>query len=393
MFSTVNSRNVLKASSIFGLGLAVVGLWSAVSPALAAGPNAAVPVVPDMVLGPADQALAKDVGVLENRFFFHSYSHDPMEKRIERLELLTLGAAQGGSNAERLTRLKQAVVERDKEAARTIAREQKGDGELAAKTNYPILGTLEWRVLKKTYPSESIDQRLGRMESQLFGMPAQAMSYVDRIERLKKTVGMDIAATPPSASAAKIPGRQLGMGGPLPRAGRNGSAFNNFNGFNTGGGLQIQIGPNGIVGNGFGGNSVGRGSGKDGGDSGNGSKSGYLYDENGNVTGWYQNNSQTWTFPGNSAAPNPGQSGQGNIFEAMDQMNRHMNELMRGLNSPGFGGFGGFGNFGGLDDSFTITPQPNPGKVSPKMPQQAPQPKKFTSPNHELPPYTDPNSI
>jgi len=405
MFSAFKAHNLLKASSLLVLGLIGSG------PAMAAGPNAAVsgvPAVPDMVLNATDQALVKDVAALENRFFFHSYGHDPMEKRLERLELLTHGAAQAGSNAERLTRLKQSVVERDKEAAKTIAREQKGDGELAAKTNYPVLGTLEGRILKKTYPSESIDQRLGRMESQLFGMPAQAMSYVDRIERLKKTIGMDIAAAPSSAAANKPGARnQLGMGGPMPRAGRN---FGGIGGAFGGPGLQIQIGPGGqIFGNGMGGNlglnpgiSPGPGAKPGSGNDGNGNKSGYLYDKDGNVTGWYQNSSQSWSWPPSSnngsngsngsngnglnglSVPQPGAGG--NVFEAMDQMNKQMTEMMRQFNSPAFGGFGG-----GMDDSFSVSPPQglnNQRKILP-----APQQKKFTSPNKQLPAYSDPNSI
>ena len=70
-----------------------------------------------------------------------------------------------------------------------------------------FLGTLEWRILKKTYASvKAMDPRLNRMETQLFGMPAQSMSYIDRIDRLKKTIGLDIgsvAATPPAAQPAQ----------------------------------------------------------------------------------------------------------------------------------------------------------------------------------------------
>jgi len=382
MSVSINTRHLLKASSLLLLGLFSAGQALASGPASTGAGAASPPSVPDQVLTPADQALSKDVSVLENRFFFHQYRHDPMEKRLERLELLTLGAAQGGANAERLTRLKQAVVERDRAAAKTIAREQKGDGDLAAKTNYPVLGTLEWRMLKKTYSSESIDQRLARMESQLFGVPAQAMSYIDRIDRLKKTIGMDVATAPQGTTqgAPRILGKnQIGLNGPLPRANR--------------GGMQIQINP-----------------GPQSGPPTTGNRSGYLYDSDGNVTGWYQNNTQSWSFPGNNNAT-PDQGGGQNVFEAMDQMNRQMNDMMRHLNSPGLGGFGGFG---GADDSpFSIqigpdglnrmpgsqaipsSPRQNQGKGVPKdvTPSPTPHPNKFTLPKDDLPAYTDPNSI
>lgn len=207
---------------------------------------------------------------------------------------------------------------------------------------------------------------------------------------------MDLATSSPSiAGRPSAPGarNQLGMGGPMPRAGRNFGG--GLNGFNGGNGLQIQIGPNGqIFGNGFGGNigvtpvpGVKPGSGKD---DGNGNKSTYLYDKDGNITGWYS--SQSWSWPpsnnngngnnGGNAFPQPGAGG--NVFDAMDQINRQMSEMMRPFNSPAFGGFGG------MEDSFTITPPQglNQRKILP-----APQQKKFTSPNKELPAYTDPNSI
>lgn len=172
----------------------------------------------------SEQALEKDILVLENRFFFHHYGHDPIEKRLERLELLTLGASQYGSNSERLSHLKSAIVQRDKQAAQIMADHKAEQARIAAKsdggaktgakaeTNYPVLSTLEWRILKKTYSGETIDQRLDRLESQLFGMPAQAMSYVDRIERLKKTAGVGSE----SFSASRFgPGTGFNSGAPV----------------------------------------------------------------------------------------------------------------------------------------------------------------------------------
>ncbi len=192
----------------------------------------------------SEQALEKEILILENRFFFHHYGHDPIEKRLERLELLTLGASQYGSNSERLSHLKSAIVQRDKQAAQIMADHKAEQARIASKsdggaktgtkaeTNYPVLSTLEWRILKKTYSAETIDQRLDRLESQLFGMPAQAMSYVDRIERLKKTAGVgseSFSASRFGPSAGFNSGTPISPGtagpytairkGPMPRAG------------------------------------------------------------------------------------------------------------------------------------------------------------------------------
>ena len=186
-------------------------------------------------------ALLKDLKNLEDRFFFHSYDHDPPEKRVERLELLIFGGHKYGVVEDRLENLKKSIVERDQESARKTA-DRNGQSQSQPQPQaqsqsrsvdgsekipgggasgdesgqYPVLNTLEWRVLKKTYRSESLDQRLNRLEAKLFGQPSPAMAYSDRIERLKKIVGINITTISPGASSDPriIPG-------PLPQAGRD----------------------------------------------------------------------------------------------------------------------------------------------------------------------------
>lgn len=168
---------------------------------------------------------ARELKRLENRFFFHAYDHDPPEKRLERLELLILGSAQYGVNEERLAGIKSAVEKRDRESAdmvkgRNASAEPKPGTKTEAESgslnddgalgDYPILTTLEWRVLKKTYRAETIDSRLERLEEKLLGKASPAMSYADRIDRLKKIAGV---LTPGSVAEAPIPS------GPDPRAG------------------------------------------------------------------------------------------------------------------------------------------------------------------------------
>jgi hypothetical protein len=154
--------------------------------------------------------VGRDVSLMENRFFFKLYSHDPVEKRLQRLELLVFGATQGGTNEERAARLKKAVADRDRQAA---AGNQAGQGAAAGagqkkplgSSQYPVLNTLEWRILKKTYPNETLDQRLERLETRLFGQPSSAMAYADRVERLKRTVGIDVAQSAPSGPLGPKP--------------------------------------------------------------------------------------------------------------------------------------------------------------------------------------------
>ncbi len=171
----------------------------------------------------------KELSLLEKRLFSRAYQHDPPEKRLERLECLVFGASsQSGSNDERFKRLKEAIAKNDQEAAKAV-REQgrkvisekkaatsqpSGNKRESSSVQYPILNTLEWRALQKTYGKESLDQRLDRLETQLFGQPSTAMSYVDRIERLKKIIG--IAALDESNESSSL--KKMVPQGPLPRA-------------------------------------------------------------------------------------------------------------------------------------------------------------------------------
>ncbi|MBY0358780.1 MAG: hypothetical protein K2W82_12320 [Candidatus Obscuribacterales bacterium] len=176
----MGSSRVKKAAGAAGVLLICLGFVACES--WAAAPTA-----------PAKLSLP-DLAVFENRFFSHAYAHDPLEKRLERLECLIFGSMQAGSNDERFARLKKNLVERVPAplAAQPTAVEDK---QPAGSAQYPILNTLEWRSLKKTFPQDSLDARLDRLEAKMFGQPAQAMAYVDRVERLKKTLGVTAPST------------------------------------------------------------------------------------------------------------------------------------------------------------------------------------------------------
>lgn len=189
---------------------------------------AAWAVLPALAGAPAIRMdVAREVSLLEHRFFFKQYAHDPLEKRLERLELLVYGATQAGSNEARAERLRKTVADKDRQASAPA--HQGADGSAGAPTKkplgssqYPILNTFEWRVFKKTYPGETLDQRLERLETKLFGQPSQAMAYADRVERLKRTLGIDVAQSvpagplgprPKAGPRSPVPGEPPWMGG------------------------------------------------------------------------------------------------------------------------------------------------------------------------------------
>ncbi|MBP7863773.1 hypothetical protein KA183_18960 [bacterium] len=195
--------------------LSLVPAASAASPAKTATANQAA--VNEFTL-----ESEKNLKILENRFFFHDYNHDPIEKRLERLELLVLGGVQFGNNKMRLERLKAMIQQKDSQAAKDLQarakelkeqKEHKTDvGASIAESQYPVLNTLEWRALKKTYKGESLDKRLERLETNLFGVPATSMSYADRVDRLKKVIGIEQIQVNNNNSA------QSQSAGPKPRA-------------------------------------------------------------------------------------------------------------------------------------------------------------------------------
>lgn len=167
--------------------------------------------------------LPQQVGQLESRFFFHPYASDPLEKRLERLELLVFGQTQAGNNGERLTQLKKMIADKDRASAQRstvappVTAQPTAPPKADSSSQYPVLNTLEWRALKKTYPQDSLDQRLQRLETKLFGQPSPAMAYADRVERLQRTLGT-------AASDAPVP-RSGGGVGPMPKARPRGQEF------------------------------------------------------------------------------------------------------------------------------------------------------------------------
>jgi hypothetical protein len=213
--------------------------------AIAATPSAAnaTPAAPV-----TEQAMGKEVGLMENRFFAHQYANDPMEKRLERMELMVFGGTQSGTNDERFQRLKKVIAERPQGSAKKLAAaapEEESTSSAAkekdapeSSSQYPVLNTLEWRALKKTFPTESLDARLGRLEQKLFGQDSPTMAYIDRVDRLKRTLGIGITAM-----------QQSGPTGPGPKArphsadGDDGFGFYNgapvFGGLPGGAGITI----------------------------------------------------------------------------------------------------------------------------------------------------------
>lgn len=344
------TRKQTKTSKI--LALLSLGLFAGLS----------IQVCP-LAYGAGASDVDKSLSVLENRYFFHHYGHDPVEKRLERIELLILGDTRSGTAEARLQNIQKAVQLRDSQAAKVMRESQSQNQTQSANqttnknaapannSTYPAVGTIEWRVLKKTYPQESLDQRLNRLETNLFGVPAQAMSYVDRIERLKKTTGIDVVLSP---SDAIKPGAKYG---PLPRSLGQGFGFE----APSAGGFES------IPGNMPDSSRLPGSSGE--------------YRAPGTVFRWnYSTNNEQIIPPGFGQIPGQPRG----LGELVESLNRQMMEMMKHMN--------------GVEEMpLPINPERGPSLVVPpdvkKGVPRLPATPKVPAQSEELPPYSDPNSI
>jgi hypothetical protein len=148
--------------------------------ALAATPAALpAPALPSA----AGQTDVVDINTLEKRFFSRTYEIDPLDKRLQRLELMLFGSTQSGSLAERIERIQQSASERGQATT---------SGKSVVKQNTDI-ALLEKKMLKKNFVDEAAPQRLSRLETKVFGQPTNGMNTADRIDRLKKIAGVTSA--------------------------------------------------------------------------------------------------------------------------------------------------------------------------------------------------------
>jgi hypothetical protein len=118
-----------------------------------------------------------DLAKWEQQCLGQAYEKDPLDKRIQRLELLLFGTTQDGSFSERLEHIHSAIASR--QAVHLSKASVSGS-----------ISQLEQRILKKTFITETAEERLTRLETKLFGKPSPAMATGDRVDRLKRTIGL-----------------------------------------------------------------------------------------------------------------------------------------------------------------------------------------------------------
>lgn len=196
----------------------------------------------------ADESLQR----LEQKLFQHSYAKDSQTERIDRIEKMVFGETRKGTDQQRLDSLVQAVPAessdlpdqdvapkspttaetpapvKQQESAPPAAAPRKTAVKPSSQTapthapkpaapatpatdeavappppnssKYPAVSAIENKVLKKTYEDEPVEERLNRLEAKIFGKPSRSDDLSERVDKLKQSTGIDVAARPPTGS-------------------------------------------------------------------------------------------------------------------------------------------------------------------------------------------------
>jgi hypothetical protein len=130
---------------------------------------------------------------LEQRLLQRQYARDPLDKRLQRLELLVFGATQFGGDSERFAHLQRAVTEQS--AKSTLKNKSAGkrfqDNSPNSSKEAVAIGELEKEILKQSFAIEPASKRLDRLEAKLFGQASPNMPSANRVERLRRAAGLD----------------------------------------------------------------------------------------------------------------------------------------------------------------------------------------------------------
>jgi putative component of toxin-antitoxin plasmid stabilization module len=170
------------------------------------------------------------IGKLENKFFQHDYPKDDINARLDRLEQIVFGEAKQGLEADRIANLISAVpasVTKSDNSAGLDNSLSKADSKpyesnslgsnnsgmqkaikdtsstyepVANSSEYPAVTAIEKRLFGKDYAAEGIIKRLERLETKEFGKVSNIDDLSERVDKLKRATGIDIAKQAPPGS-------------------------------------------------------------------------------------------------------------------------------------------------------------------------------------------------
>lgn len=149
-----------------------------------------IPALCQNAISPQNQ---QELAAMERKFFEHDFSKESLDYRVQRLEKFAFGQCQSGPIDPRIDRLA-GVIDTHRNLvppAPSLIPQQHTTDDVGdtpdGGANYPHITTLEKEILGKTFESDSLRDRLSRMEVKAFGQADSAngdpASRTDRLEQ------------------------------------------------------------------------------------------------------------------------------------------------------------------------------------------------------------------
>ena len=142
---------------------------------------------------------------IENSFYGIDYAEETDEKRLERLEETVYGKSQKGELKTRIEKLKEDIsselIGKEIEACtdtfandtpKSSSYEQNENKQTLYKEDsnisYPVVDTMENIVFKKQFKTSDINNRLTKLEAEVYNQTFNTDDLYTRVDRLKKTL-------------------------------------------------------------------------------------------------------------------------------------------------------------------------------------------------------------
>ncbi|PWT94268.1 MAG: hypothetical protein C5B53_13525 [Candidatus Melainabacteria bacterium] len=144
-------------------------------------------------------AIAQNLGQLEDKLFEHSYPSEDTGERLNRLEQFVFGDKQTGSTSDRVNRLKSTLAKNEtqvappsnpqpiqpkSEAAPASANNQTASYPKFDYTSYPRVTAIEKQLLGTTYEHDALPERIARLETKAFGKVSTSDDLGRRVDTL-----------------------------------------------------------------------------------------------------------------------------------------------------------------------------------------------------------------
>lgn len=186
-----------------------------------------------------DESRYPTVTAMENQVLQQTFEQEPLEKRLIRLEQRVYGRSQVGSLQDRSDRLQETVLGNNTasqplaSASSTVSSytPSMGSSSSSSPSGNPgqisaellqALPAVEQRILHQSFPNDSVENRLSRLETRLFNAPAPEMAPEDRLYRIVSVANAQQSSRSEQALRGGFPPFGPGAGpyysGNLPRA-------------------------------------------------------------------------------------------------------------------------------------------------------------------------------